>query len=156
MSEENELRVLMEKIYCFERILGRYQNISRSYGTSTLLYLSEVHMIETIGSNEPISAAELAKMKNTTPSAISQLIKKLDSKKLLVRDNIKGNKKTIYIKLSREGRKIYKFYKKLNEKKYSGYLEKLPNLTEEDIVKMIKLMNIITEEFMEEIYVLDM
>ena len=70
LPETDKLHELMKKICYLERILVRYQGIPRDYGISEFLYMSELYMIETIGLNEPVSAAELARIKNATPSAI--------------------------------------------------------------------------------------
>lgn len=146
----------MEKINYFGLILGRYQSLPRRYGTDTLLYSSEAELIAAIGANEPVTATELAKMKISTPSAISQIVKKLDSKNLLIKDTLEGNRKNIYLRLSEDGREIYEYYRAEQDEKYARYKNKLPSCTCEDLAKSARLINFLTEEYLDELRSLDM
>jgi DNA-binding MarR family transcriptional regulator len=146
----------MEKINYFDRMLDRYQSLPRSYGSNLLLFSSEADLLEEIGDHEPITATELARRKISTPSAISQIVKKLDSKNLLQRDTLNGNRKTIYLRLSEEGRKIYEYHRCWKEKIYESYMDELRDYSAADIAKAGGLINFLSEKYLEDFNSLDM
>ena len=156
MEKTEIFHSFMEKIKYFDRILDRQQSVPRYYGTELLLYSSEVDLLEAIGANEPITATELARMKISTPSAISQIVKKLDGKNLLVKDTQEGNRKNIYLRLSDEGRRIYGFSCRQQTRVYQAYMRELSDYTAEDIAKAAGLIDFLTEKYLEELNSLDM
>ena len=83
MEKTEAFQTLMKNLNYFDRILNRYQSLPRWYGRDLLLYSSEADLLAAIGDGEPITATELARMKVSTPSAISQMVKRLDEKGLL-------------------------------------------------------------------------
>lgn len=156
MNKMDEFKAFMEKVNYFDRILDRYQSLPRCYGSDFLLFSSEADLLEEIGDHEPITATELARRKISTPSAISQIVKKLDSKNLLQRDTLDGNRKTIYLRLSEEGRKIYEYHRAHKEKTYESYLNELSGYSAADIEKAAGLIGFLTEKYLEEFNTLDM
>jgi Transcriptional regulators len=156
LKKAGEFRAFMEKINYFDRILDRHQSLPRCYGNDLLLYSSEVDLLEEIGANEPITATELARMKISTPSAISQIVKKLDSKNLLVKDIMDGNRKTIYLRLSEEGHRVYELYCQQQERTFESYMRELTDYTPEDIAKAAGLIDFLTEKYLDEFRSLDM
>ena len=74
-------------------------------------------------------------MKVSTPSAISQTVKKLDGKGLLVKDTQGGDRRTISLRLSESGRQVYRLYREREAARYRSYREALPDYTEADIAR---------------------
>jgi DNA-binding MarR family transcriptional regulator len=99
---------LQQLIDQFLKILHLYSVISRKpkdYGTGDLLYFTEVHTITVVGRNNDVNLTQLSEIMGVTKSAISQTIRKLVHKNLIVKSNI-TNRKEINLKLSRKGRKV--------------------------------------------------
>lgn len=156
MEKTKAFQSLMKTLNYFDRILNRYQSLPRWYGRELLLYSSEADLLAAIGANEPITATELARMKVSTPSAISQTVKKLDAKGLLVRDAQDGDRRTVRLRLSDSGRQVYQMHRQREEARYSTYMKELTDYTPEDIARAAALVDFVTEKYLEEFRALDM
>jgi DNA-binding MarR family transcriptional regulator len=98
----NELQALID---LFLKILHLYSVIVRKpkdYGTGDLLYFTEVHTITMVGKNREINMTRLAEMMGVTKGAISQTIRKLVAKGLIVKSNT-TNRKEYNLRLSGKG-----------------------------------------------------
>lgn len=104
---KTELQALID---LFLKILHLYSVIDRKpkdYGTGDLLYVAELHTIAMIGNNHEINMTKLADIMGVTRGAISQTIRKLAGKNLIIKSNL-TNKKEINLKLSEKGLIVYK------------------------------------------------
>ena len=156
MEKLEEFKVLMQNVNYLDRMLNRYQSLPRRYSSQILLYSSEADLLAEIGLREPITATELARLKISTPSAISQIVKKLDLKGLLEKGTLDGNRKTIYLSLSETGKQVYETHRQWEEKKYRAYLDELTDYTPEDLQKAAKLIDFLSEKYLDEFKALDM
>ncbi len=103
----NELQNLID---LFLKILHLYSVIERKpkdYGTGDLLYFTEIHTITVVAKNREINITQLAEIMGVTKGAISQTIRKLVNKNLIVKTNI-TNRKEVNLKLSEKGRIVLK------------------------------------------------
>lgn len=101
---------LQDLIDLFLKILHLYSVIGRKpkdYGTGDLLYFTEVHTISVVAKNKEINMTRLAEIMGVTKGAISQTIRKLVSKNLILKSNI-TNKKEVNLKLSEKGMLVLK------------------------------------------------
>ena len=101
---------LQQLIELFLKILHLYSVISRKpkdYGTGDLLYFTELHTITVVAANEEVNMTQLAEIMGVTKGAISQTIRKLVHKNLIIRTNM-NNKKEINLRLSERGRQVLK------------------------------------------------
>lgn len=103
----NELQNLID---LFLKILHLYSVINRKpkdYGTGDLLYFAEIHTISVVAMNREINMTRLAEIMGVSKGAISQTIRKLVSKNLILKSNI-TNKKEVNLKLSEKGMLVLK------------------------------------------------
>jgi DNA-binding MarR family transcriptional regulator len=99
---------LQQLIDLFLKILHLYSIIGRKpkdYGTGDLLYFTELHTITVVGRNDEVNMTQLAEIMGVTKGAISQTIRKLVHKNLILRTNI-NNRKEVNLRLSDKGRKV--------------------------------------------------
>lgn len=96
----NSFLSLIEKI----RLLDK---IPRRYGTDELFYTSELVAAEMIGYAPGINITELAQSMGITKGGVSQLIKKLEKKGLVIRFQDAVNKKKVHLKLSMKGEIVF-------------------------------------------------
>jgi DNA-binding MarR family transcriptional regulator len=134
----NDLQTLID---LFLKILHLYSVISRKpkdYGTGDLLYFTEIHTITMVGKNKEINMTKLAEIMGVTKGAISQTIRKLVYKNLILKSN-STNKKEFNLKLSSKGIMVYKgqesFQKELFEFAATLYEQALP--ADRDMVKRL-------------------
>jgi DNA-binding MarR family transcriptional regulator len=110
----SELRNLID---LFLNILHLYSIINKKpkdYGTGDLLYFTEIHTITMVGKNRKINITRLAEIMGVTKGAISQTIKKLVSKNLILKTNL-HNRKEINLTLSEKGRLAFKGQKSMQK-----------------------------------------
>jgi DNA-binding MarR family transcriptional regulator len=134
----NELQTLID---LFLKILHLYSVIGRKpkdYGTGDLLYFTEIHTITMVGKNKEINMTRLAEIMGVTKGAISQTIRKLVHKNLILKSN-STNKKEFNLKLSPKGKTVYKgqesFQRELFEFAATLYEQALP--ADRDMVKRL-------------------
>ena len=87
MSQEhltNLPRHIIEKFMRIVRRTAELENRPWHFGTSETLYRSEMFLLELIGEREGISVTEAADQLGITKGAVSQTLKKLDAKGLLI------------------------------------------------------------------------
>ncbi|MDD3407792.1 MAG: MarR family transcriptional regulator [Methanomicrobium sp.] len=79
----------------------------KDFGTGDFLHRSEIHTIMAVGDNPGINVTNLSEILGISKSAISQMIKKLERKKLIERFVEEENKKEIRLVLSPKGKIAY-------------------------------------------------
>jgi DNA-binding MarR family transcriptional regulator len=100
---DKELKNIIE---LFLKILHLYSVINRKpkdYGTGDLLYLTEIHTITVVAANEEINMTRLAEIMGVTKGAISQTIRKLVNKNLIIKQNA-DSKREYNLRLSEKGK----------------------------------------------------
>ncbi|MFN8239766.1 MAG: MarR family transcriptional regulator [Bacteroidales bacterium] len=146
----DDVRFLIDQ---FLNILHLYSIIARKpndFGTGDKLYFTEIHTISMIGKNREINMTQLASMMGVTKGAISQTVRKLVAKGLILKVN-KNNRKEVCLRLSERGEKalvgqesfkgdIFEFAGALYEKVSPG-----------DVVLVKRLFASITENMQERV-----
>ena len=119
---------------------GRIQNklreaekIPLDYGSGEKLYSSEIHTMAFIGTHPDINGTSLAKIMGVTKGAISQVIKKLEKKKLVDRYQNPTNNKEILLRLTKKGEIDYHGHEAYHAKYDSQWFEALEKITPEQI-----------------------
>jgi DNA-binding MarR family transcriptional regulator len=136
----NELRVLID---LFLKILHLYSVISRKpkdYGTGDLLYFTELHTITVVARNNEINMTELAEIMGVTRGAISQTIRRLVAKNLILKSNI-TNRKEVNLKLSEKGFIVYKAQESFQKEifTFAGSLYESARPEDRDLVRRLFL-----------------
>ncbi|MFA5815238.1 MAG: MarR family transcriptional regulator [Bacteroidales bacterium] len=88
-TEVNEL------VSLFLSILHTFSIIEKKpwdLGTSSKIFLTEIQTVSMIGENPNVNMTQLADIMGVTRGAISQTVRKLVTKKLVVRTNARNNK----------------------------------------------------------------
>lgn len=143
MDKEEIFYELMETIYETSRLISSYENIPRKYGTEDELYMIEVHTLNLIGDQVKTTTSEIARIKNCTKSAVSQMVDKLIKKDLVVKYRNPDNYRELNIELTPKGKLVYEYHKKLDLEEYRKYLKNLEQFSAEDFQKYITVLNVI-------------
>jgi DNA-binding MarR family transcriptional regulator len=142
MNEE-----LHSMIDLFTRILHLYSVIDKKpkdFGTGDLLYVNEIHAIHYIAANPEINMTQLAEVSGVTKGAISQMVKRLVSKRYIARFKSR-NKKEVNLRLSDKGYIINQRYEEFEKERFV-FAEKLyQNASKNDIQLIRNLFSIIYE-----------
>jgi DNA-binding MarR family transcriptional regulator len=94
----------------FQRIMAlarRLESKPRGFGTGERLSSSEIHLVEVIGENEGLGVTDLARALDVTKGAISQNLKRLESKGLVVKRTDPDNRARVLVGLSDKGRTAF-------------------------------------------------
>ena len=102
-------------------------------GTKHDLYHSERHFLDTIGDHPGMNITEFAAESGITKGAISQVVKKLETKGFARRYKSSDNDKEVFIELTRDGRDIYIQHKKKNEETLRPLIKELEKYQEDKI-----------------------
>ncbi len=149
----NELQTLID---LFLKILHLYSVIGRKpkdYGTGDLLYFTEIHTITMVGKNNEINMTRLAEIMGVTRGAISQTIRKLVHKNLIVKSN-STNRKEFNLKLSDKGNIVYKGQESFQRELFEFAATLYEKATPEDRKLVKQLFQAIIENMQERVIAL--
>lgn len=133
--------------------MGLYNRINTSekqqydFGTGVMLYPSEIHTIEAIGQNKGINVTELAKLMRVTKGAISQVIKKLETKGMLIKYFSDGNNQRVLLKLTAKGRTAFEGHNHLHQRQYDFLKKELEHLSDDQARFLAEVMGRIERSF---------
>lgn len=94
---------LMEPFFEAVQTLRGEENTPRDYGTGTLLYHSEINLLNTIYRHPEESASALAQALGITRGALTQTARRLMGKDLVEQYSPSRNRKTKYHRLTEKG-----------------------------------------------------
>jgi len=120
----------------FNRIINKFSSIEkrpRDFGIGDLLYPSEIHNIEIIGRNPGINVTNLAKKLGVTKGAVSQIVNKLERKKLVAKFRDSNNEKEVMLKLQKKGEIAFDGHEAFHAKFYSEIMDEVDDISPEQI-----------------------
>lgn len=115
----------------------------RSFGTSQLLYQSEIHFIDAIEPGNGLNASCLSEKLRITNGAVTQIADKLLRKRLIEKYKKENNKKEVFLKLTTEGETAFKNHRLFHQELNDRMVEYLDSLNREKTDGIIGLINII-------------
>ena len=119
----------------------------RKFGTEDDLSGSEIHVIEVVGQNEGLSVTDLAKRLGVTKGAVSQKLKRLEAKELVVKEVDPTNTSRITISLSTKGKVAYYSHLQWHEAMDGGFRKYFVNLPEDKIRFLEEFLSLL-EQFL--------
>jgi DNA-binding MarR family transcriptional regulator len=135
----------------FSRVSKLWQQLElkpRKFGTDNDLSASEIHLTEVVGQNEGLSVTDLARRLAITKGAVSQTLKKLEAKELVVKEVDPANTSRITVSLSTKGKVAYYSHLQWHEAMDGGFREYFVNLPEDRILFMEEFLSLL-EQFLE-------
>ncbi len=121
------------------RKFNALEKLPRKTGMKHELYHSERHLIDRIGDHPGVNLSEFARSAGVTKGAVSQLVKKLEKKGVVVRYKSSGNDKEVFLELTRAGRDIYIKHKKTNEETIKPLVEELSKYPDEEVLFLVSM-----------------
>ena len=106
----NYMKVSLE----LQSFISRYQALEKKQHNIMGFNYAEVHLLVLIKNNPNLTLTDLATLKNSSRSSITQLTNKLISKKALFKMQL--NKKSYTLVLTSKGKEIVEYHKKEHEK----------------------------------------
>ena len=128
----------------FNRFILTFEQLKKNQHKISIdksITLNEVHLIVVIGKNQPLNLVKLSELLKVSRSAITQSVRRLIQKNLVVFDFAPNNGKNKYLRLSEKGIEVFKIHKE-----QQAYIEKsifsvLNNYSEVELKTVVKLMD---------------
>ncbi len=117
----------------FSRIVKQWQDLEskpRKFGIEEDLFRTEIHLIEAIGVGRDVSVTDLAKEVGVTKGAVSQTLKKLDEKGLVVKEPDPMNSSRLLVSLTAKGKIAFYAHEHWHELMDGGFKEYFTSLPE--------------------------
>ncbi len=130
------------------RLINKYNQttkVAKTYGTEDLLYSTEIHMIEIIGSYETITTTKLAKTLGITKGAVSQITYKLLKKNLIVKAPSTEKNNEVLISLTDKGRIVYSYHQNMHNKMIERIDSIICDLSDEGKTALLQIVQVIDE-----------
>jgi DNA-binding MarR family transcriptional regulator len=119
---------------------------TRYYGTDTLLFSSEIHMIRAIKEEEGIHITGLANKLGVTKGAVSQIVNKLNKKGFIKKETDLYNQSKLIIKLTPKGEIADANHVKLHKKFDTLINDILKDASNEEIAFLKNFLNKVEEQ----------
>ncbi|MDD3253141.1 MAG: winged helix-turn-helix transcriptional regulator [Lachnospiraceae bacterium] len=128
------------------RLITEYDALPHDYGSDTM-YQAESQLIHIVGKNPGITASEIAELLKKTPSACSQLIRKLRKKEWMEQILNKDNNRQYQLYLTDAGWKIYKVHDAFEQCCYQRSFRNLDGFSDADFAVYIAIQKKLNETF---------
>jgi DNA-binding MarR family transcriptional regulator len=121
--QTNSINAIHEKFNRIVALAVQIDKVPRKFGTDELLTSSEIHLVEVIGDQkETLSVTGLSKQLSVTKGAVSQNLKRLETKDLIIKEDDPENLSRSIVKLTNKGKTAYYAHKHWHEKMDGGYM----------------------------------
>lgn len=125
------MNYIIEKyMFLFEKI-SNTTKMSQSFDTDVNIYRSEIHIIQLIGDKQELYLSEIAKLLGVTKGTISEIIKRLESKGLLMKYIDVNNNTQKRVSLTEKGVTAYKAHVNYHNHKHKEMEYFLSTLNDE-------------------------
>ncbi len=131
---------LMEMINEVSERISSAHSMPLEYGTGVSLYRSEIHTMQEIGEKPGINVTELADAMGLTKGAVSQTLRKLVKKGLVVKKQAPDNAKEVHLELTDRGLIGFNSHQEFHMQMYQIASEYFGDRFEENIGKFIDVI----------------
>lgn len=128
----------------FNRFVLAFEQLKKNQHKNSVdksITLNEVHLIVVIGKNQPLNLVKLSELLKVSRSAITQSVRRLIQKNLVVFDFAPNNGKNKYLRLSEKGIVVFKIHKEQQAYIEESVFSVLNNYSEEELQTVVKLMD---------------
>ncbi|MFV9831067.1 MarR family transcriptional regulator [Bacillus sp. ATD] len=106
--------------------------------------ITSIHVIDCIGQHEPINNAGIARKMNLSKANVTKISTKLIKEEFINSYQLTDNKKEVYFKLTRKGRRIFDLHEKLHKKKEQAFYQFLDSFSHEEQKAVLKFLEHLT------------
>ncbi|HAM53765.1 MAG TPA: hypothetical protein DCP92_24865 [Nitrospiraceae bacterium] len=142
------IKASQEIMELFIRAVHKYNGFEKipvKVGSNFDLYHSERHTLDKVGDHSGVNVTEFAKAVGITKGAVSQVVKKLETKGFVKRYKSGHNNKEVFVELTGAGRNFYIKHKKTNETTLKPLIEELKKYPDDKIEFLISIFTWLCE-----------
>lgn len=151
---EKERRELLEKIWAAEDaaydLMLEYDSLPHHYGEN-ILYQAEAHIIDLVAEYPDITITDLANILRKTPSACSQIVRKLKEKGWVEQERNQENNRQFKLRLTKGGEKVYRDHTEFNRQCQELTFEHLHGFTEAELELFLKVQKQINTAYTQDV-----
>ena len=129
------------------RLTQQLEKRPKKFGTKELLSHAEIHLIEIIGDNQGLSVTDISKFLGITKGAVSQSLKRLETKDCTTKKTDPDNLSRSIVMLTSKGNTAYWAHKHWHETMDGGFLQYMDELEDKKIETIIQFLEK-TEDFL--------
>lgn len=127
-------------------LMTEYDSFPHHYG-EMILYQAEAYIVSWIGRMPDITTSELAERLKKTPSACSQIIRKLVDKGLVTQTRNPKNKRLYNLRLTEMGEQVHRDHITFNEYCQDITFKMLQEFSEEELATHVRVQERINQAY---------
>ena len=131
-------------------LMCEYDSLPHRYGENTL-YQAEAHLIDLIALHPDITITDIATILRKTPSACSQIVRKLRAKGWVEQIRNEENNRLINLRLTEEGEKIYRDHADFEAECQERTFRRLEGLSAEELAAHLAVQRKINEAYQDDV-----
>ena len=151
---EDQREALLRQIWAAQDeaydLMYEYDSLPHQYGENTL-YQSEAHIIDLIGEHPEITVTELAAVLKKTPSACSQIVRKLRAKGWVTQVRNEENNRIFNLHLTESGKRIYQDHKAFNQSCKAATFRMRETFSTEEVEHHLMVQRKLNEAYQEDV-----
>lgn len=136
MSDQEQVRLLMEELYGLVRLSDKQRNKPVSIAGSIPVSKSSLNLLMFVGDHPKERMTDVAEQMSLSKGTISQLASRLEAEGLLAKIPGTGRSRDIYLTLTDEGQRIFQESSRIGTLMQDDIRETLSHLRDEDIVRL--------------------
>ena len=152
MSKKRE--ELLEQIWAAQDtaydLMSEYDSLPHSYGEN-VLYQAEAHLIDRIALHPGVTVTDLANMVRKTPSACSQLVRKLRDKGWVEQVRNAENNRIYNLYLTESGKQVYQAHTAFNQSCQEATFQLLSNFSPEELEHHLMVQRKLNEAYHDDV-----
>lgn len=119
-------------------LMYEYDSLPHHYGEN-VLYQAEAHIIDLIAEYPDITITELSRILRKTPSACSQIVRKLKEKGWVEQIRNESNNRQIKLRLTEDGQTVYRDHTAFNRYCQEATFQKLAEFSDAELELYIRI-----------------
>lgn len=131
-------------------LMCEYDSLPHHYGEN-ILYQAEAHIIDLVAEYPDITITDLANILRKTPSACSQIVRKLKAKGWVEQERNPENNRQVKLRLTEGGEKVYKDHTAFNHACMELTFEKLKDFSDADLRIYLRVQKCINGAYVEDV-----
>ena len=151
---EDQREALLRQIWAAQDeaydLMYEYDSLPHQYGENTL-YQSEAHIIDLIGEHPEITVTELAAVLKKTPSACSQIVRKLRAKGWVTQVRNEENNRIFNLHLTESGQRVYQDHTAFNQSCQSSTFQLLETFSTQELEHHLMVQRKLNEAYQEDV-----
>ena len=151
---EQQREALLRQIWAAQDeaydLMYEYDSLPHQYGENTL-YQSEAHIIDLIGEHPEITVTELAAVLKKTPSACSQIVRKLRAKGWVEQVRNTENNRVFNLHLTESGQRVYQDHTAFNRSCQEATFRLLESFSNEELMRHLEVQRKLNEAYQDDV-----